>query len=136
MSDKAFLDTNLLIYLYSDSEPQKRNTAYQVLNGHDCTTSIQALNEASNVWFKKCGWNGQKIKEHINNIELVCHEILAVQKNTIVKALEIKDRYSYSYYDCLMLSSALEGQCNVIFTEDMQDEQIIDDKLAILNPFK
>jgi len=46
---------------------------------------------------------------------------LTVQKNTIIKALEIKDRYGYSYYDCLMLSSALEVHCNVIFAEDMKN---------------
>jgi len=134
MSDRAFLDTNLLIYLYSDSELQKRTAAYQALNNHNCITSTQALNEASNIWFKKCGWNGQKIKEHIDNIELVCQEVLTVQKNTIIKALEIKDRYGYSYYDCLMLSSAFEGQCSVIFTEDMKDGQVIDNSLTIVNP--
>jgi len=52
MKDKAFLDTNVLIYLYSESELGKREVTYQILNSRYCITSLQAFNEASNVWFK------------------------------------------------------------------------------------
>jgi predicted nucleic acid-binding protein len=43
--------------------------------------------------------------------------------------------YGFSYYDCLMLSSALDSNCNVIYTEDMNNGQIIDGILKIINPF-
>jgi len=107
MNDRAFLDTNILIYFYSESETEKRQIAYQILNNHYCVTSIQALNEASNVWFKRYGWNGTRIKKHLDNIELVCDEIIQIQRETINMALSLKDRYGYSYYDCLILASAL-----------------------------
>ena len=136
MNDKVFLDTNILIYLYSESESGKRNAACQSLNIYDCITSIQALNEASNVWGRKYGWSGEKIKNHLDNIETVCDEIVLIQKNTIKKALELKDDYGYSYYDCLMLASALEYKCGIILTEDMSNGQIIDGELKIINPFK
>ena len=135
MSVKAFLDTNILIYFYSENEVNKRNVVCDVLNNHSCVTSIQAMNEASNVWFKKSGWSGKKIKEHLDNIELVCDEVTPVQRETIHKALDLKDRYGFSYYDCLMLASSLENNCDVIFSEDMKNDQIIDDKLKIVNPF-
>jgi len=135
MSGRAFLDTNVLIYLYSENEANKRDAAHRALNSHDCVTSIQAFNEASNVWFRKSGWSGAKIKEHLDNIESVCDEIVMVQKHTISVALILKERYGYSYYDCLMLASALESNCGVIFTEDMCDGQFIDNKLKIMNPF-
>jgi len=136
MSDKAFLDTNILVYLYSENEPEKRNAACQALNNYDCVTSIQALNEASNVWVRKFGWSGEKIKAHLDNIETVCDEIMLIQKKTIIKAVDLKDQYGYSYYDCLMLASALEYKCNVILTEDMSNGQIIDDEMKIINPFE
>ena len=62
MSVKAFLDTNILIYLYSENEADKRNVACHVLNNHSCVTNIQAMNEASNVWFKKAVGVEGKIK--------------------------------------------------------------------------
>ena len=136
MSGKAFLDTNILIYLYSDSENEKMDAAYRAVDTHDCVTSTQALNEACNVWLKKFGWNGSIIKEHLDNIELVCDEVAYVQKNTIFNALTIQERYGYTYYDCLMLSSALEYNCDIILTEDMADGQVINDRLTIVNPLK
>jgi len=136
MNDKAFLDTNILVYFYSENDEHKRSTAYRMLNRHDCVTSLQAMNEASNVWLSKCKWSAEKIKEHLDNIELVCDEILPIQRCTINRALDLKERYGYSYYDCLMLASALDGNCGIIFTEDMNDGQIISDTLKIVNPFK
>ena len=135
MNDRVFLDTNLIIYFYSENEPSKRDTACRLLDKYDCITNTQALNEASNVWFKKYTWSGIKIKEHLDNIELVCGEIILINRRTIDNAIELKERYRYSYYDCLMLASALEAGCNLILTEDMNDNQIIDGKLKITNPF-
>ena len=68
MSDKAFLDTNILIYFYSEDDEHKRNAAYAALNNHDCVTSIQAMNESSNVWSRKFNWSASKIIEHLDNI--------------------------------------------------------------------
>ena len=135
MSDRAFLDTNVLIYFYSENEANKRVAAYDLLNSHNCVTSIHAMNETSNVWLKKFKWSSAKVKEHMDNIELVCDEILPIQRNVIDTAIDIKERYGYSYYDSLMLSSALEGGCDAIFTEDMSDGQIINGRLKIVNPF-
>jgi len=135
MNDKVFLDTNLLIYLYSESEAEKRNAVYRIFDLNHCITSLQVLNEASNIWFKKYGWDGTKIQRHLDNIELLCDNILMIERNTINIALSLKDRYGYSYYDCLVLSSALESNCNIIMTEDMNNGQIINERLKISNPF-
>ena len=136
MNDKVFLDTNVLIYFYSEDDENKRNTARHLLNSHDCVTSIQAMNESSNVWFNKNKWNAAKIQEHLDNIELVCGQALPVHRDTVNKALTLKERCGYSYYDCLMLASALESNCRIIYTEDMSDGQLIDRTLRIVNPFK
>jgi len=135
MSGRVFLDTNVLIYFYSESEPAKRQVAYDLLNNYCCVTSTQALNEASNVWFKRYGWSGEKIKMHLDNIELICDEIVQIRRNTMNEAIDIKCRHGYSYYDCLMLASALESNCGIIMTEDMNSGQIIYHKLKIDNPF-
>jgi len=136
MSDRVFLDTNLLIYLYSESEPEKRTIVYRIFDNSHCITSLQALNEACNVWYRKYGWDGVKVYKHLDNIERLCNEVLMVGRSTINQALLLKDRFGYSYYDCLMLSSALGSNCCKIMTEDMKDGQIINDTLKIVNPFR
>jgi len=135
MNGRVFLDTNILIYLYSESEKGKRETAYRILDEHRCVTSLQAMSEAGNVWFRKYGWDGMRIRKHLDNIELVCDAVLPIGRGEIDLALSLKDRYGYSYFDSLMLASALEGDCDTIMTEDMGNGQRIGGKLSIKNPF-
>ena len=135
MPDRAFLDTNVLVYLHSEDDAGKRDSARNLLNNYECLTSLQTFNELSNVWFRKFNLDSTIIEEHLDNIELVCDDILSINRATINSALALKDRYGFSYYDSLMLASALEGDCNVIFTEDMNDGQVINNSLTIKNPF-
>jgi predicted nucleic acid-binding protein len=136
MQDKAFLDSNILIYLHSEDDYNKRNIAQNILDGNGCITSLQAMNEISNVWFRKLMWSAEKIEDHLDNIEQVCDEVIAVSRATINNALSLKERYGFSYYDSLMLSSALESECNIIYSEDMSNGQIVEKTLKIINPFK
>jgi len=135
MCDKVFLDTNIIIYLYSVDEGDKRDISCKFVNNADCITSIQAMNEASNVWFRKHGLGKAEITRYLDEIEAVCKDVMLIRRKTINLAVELKDRYGYSFYDCLMLASAIEANCTLILTEDMQDGQIIDGTLKITNPF-
>jgi len=63
-------------------------------------------------------------------------DVTLLQKSSIDKALSIAQRYKYSYWDSLIIASALENECKILYTEDMQDGQIIEEKLKIENPFK
>ena len=136
MSVRAFLDTNIIVYLYSETEIKKHYIACRCLDANDCIISTQILNEASNVWTKKYKLRVDIIKKYVENVEKVCDELMVIQNKTIYKALDLKEKYGYSFYDCLVLASALESGCDIIFTEDMQDGQEIETKLKIINPFK
>ncbi|MCL1843038.1 MAG: PIN domain-containing protein [Defluviitaleaceae bacterium] len=135
MPDKIFLDTNIIVYLYSIDENDKRDTCCEFVNRADCITSIQVMNEASNVWFKKYKLGKSGIAKYLDEIESICDEVMLVRRKTINMALDIKERYHYSLYDCLMLASALEASCTIILTEDMQNGQVINGILKIINPF-
>ena len=135
MSDRAFLDTNIIIYMYSEDEVEKRDVVYKLVNNTNCVTSIQVMNEASNIWLKKYTLDRSTIAKFIDEIESISDEVLSVQRKTINRALDIKEQYGYSYYDCLMLASAIEASCSIILTEDMNDGQVIDGELQIINPF-
>ena len=135
MNDKVFLDTNILVYLYSEDEQSKRYMAYEFVNNYNCITSTQTLNEASNVWFKKHSLGTSQIFKYLDEIESVCDDVALIQRRTINIALSIKERYGFSYYDCLIISSALENGCTIVLTEDMNGNQFINSKLRIVNPF-
>jgi predicted nucleic acid-binding protein len=61
--------------------------------------------------------------------------VVEVLQSTVIRAMDISIRNGYSYWDSLILAVALENNCSILYTEDMQDGQMIDDKLRILNPF-
>ncbi len=49
--------------------------------------------------------------------------------------IRIAERYKYSFYDSLILSSCLAIGCKIVYSEDMKDGQVIDGTLEIKNPF-
>ncbi|APB35038.1 Putative nucleic-acid-binding protein, contains pilt domain [Gloeomargarita lithophora Alchichica-D10] len=48
--------------------------------------------------------------------------------------MEINIRYGYSYWDSLIIATALQSNCNILYSEDMQHDQLIEGKLRIINP--
>lgn len=59
-----------------------------------------------------------------------------ITKIDIKLAMNIKKRYKFSYWDSLIIASALENNCAILYSEDMQHGQIIEDRLTIVNPFR
>jgi predicted nucleic acid-binding protein len=52
-----------------------------------------------------------------------------------MKAFRISKRYQFSFWDRIIVASALAAKCSILYTEDLQDGQIIDGILRISNPF-
>ena len=75
MSGRVFLDINMIIYLYSKSEDEKRNIAYETVNNADCIISTQVMNESSNIWFKKYNLNKNEIIKYLSEIESICEDL-------------------------------------------------------------
>jgi predicted nucleic acid-binding protein len=132
MKDRAFIDTNIIIYLYSEDEPEKMNLSKQVFNKYDCITSTQVLSELSNVMLKKFSLSASIISKIVDEIINQCR-ISVVTSETVKKALDIVEKYKFSYYDSLIISAAIENSCKYLLTEDMQNTQIIDNSLEIKN---
>jgi predicted nucleic acid-binding protein len=134
MKDKAFVDTNILVYLYSEDEEKKRAVAYDAIERYDCITSTQALTEFSNVCIKKLHIRAGIISKSIDEITAAC-TVIPVEQETIKKALELHRKYGYSYYDCLIIASALICNCTLLLTEDLKNHQVIENSLTINNIF-
>lgn len=70
----------------------------------------------------------------IDEIENEC-EITLIDSNIVKKALLLRSKYGYSYYDCLIVASALMSNCKLLLTEDLHNGQIIENQLKIVNIF-
>jgi predicted nucleic acid-binding protein len=135
MAAKVFIDTNIFIYLQSVTDSEKRAVSRRVIDTFDCVASIQVLNEISNVLSKKAGLSFEQIGEIVDGIVQTC-EISASTYETVRKAHMIARDNKIGYYDSLIVSSALESGCKYLFTEDLNDGQVINGILTIVNIFK
>jgi predicted nucleic acid-binding protein len=131
---KAFVDTNIFVYLYSDTEVTKQQQVWRGINKFDRVISTQVLNEFCNVCIRKIKLPLSEVKQAVVEICDTCN-LDIVDDVTVIKALELHEKYGYSYYDCLMIASALEAGCQYLLSEDMTDGQIIEGNLTIKNIF-
>jgi predicted nucleic acid-binding protein len=130
----VFLDSNILVYVYSEDEVEKREKS-RSLYGDTATISTQVLNEVANVFLLKFRIAPDDVARKIRELSQGC-KISVVDFETVMSAIRLHREYGYSYFDSLMLASALREEFSTIYTEDMQNGQVIDGTLTIVNPFK
>jgi len=135
MNDSVFIDTNVFVYLYSEDEREKRSIALSIFDRFRCITSTQVLNEFCAVCLRKLGMSSSEILKSIREIAEHC-DICYIDMTTIQNALSLNNKYGYTYYDCLVLASAILSDCKCLYSEDMQHNQSIEGKLKIINPFR
>ena len=131
--DKVFLDTNIFVYMYDASEVAKREISLSLLDDNECVSSTQVVNEISNVLLRKIKVPIDKVKQVVNDIFQIS-DVKAIDSTTIFHALDLVAQYKFSYYDCLILASALESDCRILYSEDMGDGQIIENKQIPVEP--
>jgi len=128
-----FLDSNVVLYALASS-CAKKHIALDLLCQDNVIISIQVINECSNILRRKFDFSYVRISETISRyLEMV--ETVSFDIHTIQKAWLIGDKYGFSYYDNLIISTALENNCGILYSEDMQHNQVIDGRMRILNPF-
>lgn len=92
------------------------------------------LNELSAILSRKFGVNWPQIGNIVTELTSRC-AVVQVTLSSVQTAIQLAERYGYRYYDCLILATALEHGCGIVFSEDMQHGQLIADQLAVLNLF-
>ncbi len=134
-----FIDSNILVYANSHSDPRKRAVARELvqraLDG-DGVISFQVVQETLNVLTTKL----PSRVSHADADELlrgVLEPLWKVMPTPALyqRALDLQDRYRYSFYDSLIIAAALTGGCTRLYSEDLQHGQQIEG-LTIVNPFR
>jgi len=134
MKDKIFIDTNLLVYLYGTGE--KSIIIEKIINKYFyvITLSTQVLGELYNVLTRRKMTSKDEARKIviglIENFHVVNHNEFSV-----LSAIEINLKYGYSYWDSMIIVSAMENDCRYLYSEDMQNYQTINGKLTITNPY-
>ena len=128
----GFLDSNVLVYAFT-ADP--RAAAAQTLLERGGVTSVQGLNEFTNVARRTLGMSWGEVRAALADIRTLCQAILPLNIEMHVDALRIAERYGYTIFDALIIASALEAESDTLWSEDVQDGAVIDGRLRIVNPF-
>ena len=138
MSANYFVDTNILVYARDSSEPDKQPEAKQLMAylwaNESGRISVQVMNEYYVTVTQKLKPGLSKEEARSDLRALALWQPLEMSKTLIESSWDIQDRYGYSWWDTLIISSALFFDCRYLLSEDMQHEQEIG-SLTIINPF-
>ena len=136
MTNKIFIDSNIWVYFFSDSENRKSEIVEKFLADNSTKsiliTSCQVFNEVSNV-LKRHGLAEEKIRVVIEDMTKICL-IQELSKDISMLASILREKYSFSFWDSIIVATAKTAGCNLLISEDMHDGLIVDE-LKIKNIF-
>lgn len=134
MTDKPTLDTNIMIYAFGKKDDSRKQIAKEIIT--KChIISLQVVNETVYVLLKKFKFQLSEVGPVINFM-MQNFVISDLNIETLEQTIKISGRYGFSFWDSMMLASALENHCSILYSEDMHHNQIIDGRLQIINPFQ
>jgi predicted nucleic acid-binding protein len=133
MNAKIFVDTNILVYSVAN-DLHKRTIADHLLMDNEIVISPQVISEFVAVTLRKQILAQPKVIDYAKKFMQV-FQVTVLTSKTITSALDIMTRYQLAYWDSLILAAALESSCTWLYTEDLQDGQLIENTLTIHNPF-
>ena len=137
MTDNLFIDSNIWLYSFIDSYREKYEVAKNLIKSKEEKTvlSIQVVNEVCFNLLRKANFDESQIQELIDSF-FTRYRFSRFDRDLLKKGSKLRERYSLSFWDSLILSAAILSDCHTIYSEDMQHNQLIENKLRIINPFK
>ena len=134
-----FIDSNVFVYLFDETDDRKREAAERIVDSalqtHNASISFQVVQETLNVLTRKLPtpMTAEGAKDFLQQVLV---PLWRVSPSTALyeRALDLQTRYHYGFYDSLIIAAALDAGCTRLYSEDLQDGQRIEG-LTIKNPF-
>jgi len=137
MSDKCFVDTNILMYAHDRSAGAKHERARTVVEelwrARSGIVSTQVLQELCINLRRKAGRpiDLEKVREIVT--DYLAWNVYVNTGESVLDALRIEERYQVSFWDALVLHAAEASGAAVLFSEDLSDGQMYG-TVRVVNP--
>jgi predicted nucleic acid-binding protein len=132
--DRAcFVDTNIWLYAFIESDKEKRAHATTVLTRADIIVSTQVVNEVCVNLVRKVQFSEPDLRRLVASFYRR-YRVVALDQGVQLRASLLREQYSLSFWDSLIVASAVLSGAGTLYTEDMQHELVIEE-MQILNPF-
>jgi len=139
VSDPAFLESNIQIQTTLDTDGVSRHVRSNVehsLMRRGGVISVQVLNKFANVARRKLRRAWLEIMRSLSDIRALFRPPVPLTLATHVAAVALAVKYGFSFYDALIVASALEAGCTILLSEDMHDGLVVEGRLTVRNPFR
>ena len=133
MNKRIAVDTNILLYTHFEEDTTKTNIALDILDLSPMISS-QVISEYINVLKRQMKLSKREIIK-ICTVNFEACLFHSANFGTLQKAKELIDKYDFQIFDSLIVASALESDCNILYSEDMQNGLVVEKQLVIVNPF-
>ena len=138
MPDRAFIDTNVLVYSYDSRDPEKQSRAQELLAGgienETVVISAQVLGEFFNVVTRRIP-NPLSVEEAEGVIDLVSIlPVVGIDISLVRRAIATHRRYGIAYWDSLIIAAAERAACTYVLSEDLNSGQSYHG-ITVVNPF-
>ena len=129
----VFVDSNIWIYLYS-TDP-KALLARKIIDKHfkSIILRTQVIGEVFHSLSRKGIRSKDEARTIINDL-VETFTVVDVTTSIASRAMDISIRYGFTYWDSLIVATALEHNCSTLFSEDLQNKQLLEKRLTIVNP--
>ena len=136
-ANTCFIDSNIWLYmLLPGQDIEKARFAQNLIRQEKANIiiSTQIVNEVANVLIRNGVMNETEIREFISRF-YARYSVHQFSQSMQLNASHLREKHTFSYWDSLLVATALDAQAISFYSEDMQDGLVVDGRLTIVNPF-
>lgn len=134
----CFIDSNIWIYAATQSQDNppdpRHDTARQMIAQVQPCLSVQVINEVTVNLLRKFSFSEAEIRNLVRSF-YKNYTVFPLDADTFIQASTLRESYQLSFWDSLIVGSALQRQCDLLYSEDMQNGLVVENRLQIVNPF-
>jgi predicted nucleic acid-binding protein len=140
MSDEGlicFIDTNVWLYAFVAAQDETKSArARRLLQevGDAAVVSTQVINEVCVNLLRKAAFAEETLRQLVASYYAV-YPVVVISREIQIAASRLRDRHSLSFWDSLIVASALKGGATVLYSEDLAHGLVIEEHLKVVNPF-
>jgi len=135
--ETCFVDSNIWLYAFIEGDEEDKSAIAGALLQEreiDLVISTQVVNEVCVNLLKRSIFTEEQLHRLIESF-YEKYAVCELSKTVLLTASQLRQQYSLSFWDSLIVSSALNVGASILYTEDMQHGLVIYERLQIVNPF-
>lgn len=132
----CFIDTNIWLYAFTvGNDPEKTTQAKTLIETQNAVfISTQVINEVCVNLLRKAHFSERQVQQLIESF-YAKYVVVEFSTPILLKASALREQHALSFWDSLVIASALAANATVLYSEDMQDGLVVEHRLRIVNPF-